>query len=435
MKIVAPAIHRYRLTVLGVLLLLVLGTLVYFMIPSMEDPLIQVPGATVLVPYPGAGPRDVERFVSRPMEEKINEIEAVDKITSTSSQGTGLILLEFDADTDMELNMQELREKIREVEKDLPEEALAPEITRHKTDTVSMIINLSGPFSYWELFRYARRIKRDLEKIPQIMTLEIDGYPEREVRVQVDENRLAQLRISLDDVISLLRAENVSLPGGHMDVGKRRYLVRVDEEFKGAREIGRTILDAYDGEPVFLRDVAEVTDTYEDPEYLVRFNGRPGVNVLVTQKPRSDTLAVSKTIRRRLDSLSRSLPPSLKIVVASDQSFSVAERIQSFGYNLILGAGLVLLFTTALMNLRMGFIVAFLLPLSICFALITLYHFGHSLNQITLASMVIVLGMPGGQRHRGGGKRPEGTWPWGKNGSPRPWTEAGRSWAPSPPPP
>ena len=393
MRIVEPAIHRYRLTVLGTLLILILGALVYFIIPRMEDPLIQVPGVTVLIHYPGAGPRDVERFVSRPIEEKINEMEAVDKITVSSTQGTSLFIVEFDADTDMDLNMQELREKIREAEKDLPEEALAPEITRHKTDTVSVIINLSGPFSYWELFRYARRIKRDLEKIPQIMTLEIDGYPEREVRVEVDENRLSQFRISLSDLITLLRAENVSLPGGHLDMGKRRYLVRVDEEFRGAPEIGRTIVGAYEGRPVFLEDVAAVRDSYEEPEYLVHFNGRPGINILVTQKPRSDMLAVSKTIRGRLQALSGHLPPSLKIAIPVDQSLSVSGRIRDFGYNLALGAALVLLFTTLLMNLRMGLIVAFLLPLSICFALIALYHFGHTLNQITLASLVIVLGM------------------------------------------
>jgi multidrug efflux pump subunit AcrB len=393
MSIVAPAIDRYRLTVLGLLLLLILGALAYARIPRMEDPLIQVPAATVLVPHPGAGPRDVERFVSRPIEERINEIESVDRITSTSSQGTALILLEFDPDTDMDQNMQEVREKVREAEKDLPEEAQAPEITRHKTETVSMIINLSGPFSYWELYRYARRIKRGLEKVPQIMTLEIEGYPEREVRVQVDENRLAQFRISLQDIIDLLGAENVSLPGGHMDVGKRRYLVRVDEEFTGAGEIGETIIGAYAGRPVFLEDVSEVTDTYEEPAYLVRFNGRPGINVLVTQKPRSDMLAVSRTIRHRLEALSTALPPSLEIAVAADQSVSVSERIRTFGNNLALGAGLVLLCTAVLMNLRMGLIVAFLLPLSICFALITLYHLGHTLNQITLASMVIVLGM------------------------------------------
>lgn len=393
MKIVAPAIRRYRLTVLGILLLLTLGSLVYLMIPRMEDPLIQVSGATVIVQYPGAGPRDVEKFIIRPLEEKINEIDAVDDIYATASQGSALFVLLFDTDTDMDLNMQELREKIREAEGDLPNEALAPEIERHKTETVSMIINLSGPFSYWELHQYARLVKRDLEKIPQLMTVEIEGYPEREVRVEVDENRLSQFKISLNDLTQLLAAENVSLPGGYMDVGKRRYLVRVDEEFAGAREIGHTIVGAYMGRPVFLNDVATVLDKYEEPEYLVRFNAAPSVNVLVTQKPRSDMLAVSKVLRAHIESLSKRMSPSLQVKVAFDQAVSVTQRIESFQNNLLLGAGLVLFFTTILMNLRMGFIVAFLLPLSIGFSLILLYHFGHSLNQITLASMVVVLGM------------------------------------------
>ena len=105
MKLVAPAIQRYRLTVLGIILLLILGNLTYLMIPRREDPLIKVPGATLIVHYPGSGSRDIERYVSRILEEKINEIEEVDRITSSSSQGTSLILIEFDPDSDMNQNM------------------------------------------------------------------------------------------------------------------------------------------------------------------------------------------------------------------------------------------------------------------------------------------------------------------------------------------
>jgi len=162
MKLVAPGIRKYRLTVLGIILLLILGSLSYLMIPRREDPLIKVPGADVQVLYPGAGPRDVERYISRPLEEKINEIEAVDKIISSSSQGTSYITIQFDPDSPMDQNMLELREKVREAEKDLPDEAMDPEIERWKTETVSLIINLSGPFSHHKLHRYAKFIKRDL---------------------------------------------------------------------------------------------------------------------------------------------------------------------------------------------------------------------------------------------------------------------------------
>lgn len=393
MKLVAPGIEKYRLTVLAVLLLLILSSLTYFMIPRREDPLIKVPGATIMVHYPGAGPRDVERYVSRPLEEKINEMEAADTVTSFSSQGATNIMVQFDPDSDMDENMQELREKVREAEKELPEESLEPEIIRWKSETVSLVINLSGPFNYRELFRYAKLIKRDLEKIPQIMTLTIDGNQAREVHVEIDDRRLSQYRISLEDVIRQIRAENISLPAGYMDVGRRSYLVRTDEEFLKPSEIDRTIVGSYDGRPVFLQDLARTRDTYERAKYLVRFNGRPSLNILITQKPRSDLLAVSKTIRQRLNQLSAQLPPGLKVELVSDQSVSVSRRLGDFQNNLGMGAGLVILVTIFLMNLRMALIVAFLIPLSIGFALILLYNFGHTLNQITLAAMVIVLGM------------------------------------------
>jgi multidrug efflux pump subunit AcrB len=393
MRLVAAAILKYRLTLLGVVLLLVLGSIAYLMIPRREDPLIKVPGATVLVRYPGAGPRDVEKYVSIPLEEKINEIDTVDKITSSSSQGTSAITVEFDPDSDMDQNMQELREKVRETEKDFPSESLDPEITRWKTETVSLIINLSGPFNYRELFRYAKYIRRDLEKIPEIMTIAIEGDQEREVHVEIDEKRLSQYLISLSEVIDQIRAENISLPGGHMDVGRRSYLVRTDEEFIGAKEIGRTIVGSYGGRPVFLDDLAQIRDTYERPEYLVRFNGRESLNILVTQKPRANLQSAAKEIRSHLHNLSQRLPPQLNVEVFSDQAISVSDRLSDFRNNLFMGAGLVIMVTIFLMNVRMAAIIAFLIPLSIAFALIMLYHLGHSLNQITLAALIIVLGM------------------------------------------
>lgn len=414
MRLVPSAIERYRLTVLGMLLVLAVGGLSYFMIPRTEDPLIKVPGATVMVHYPGAGPRDVERHVSNPLEERINEIDDVDKITSTSSQGTSVIIIEFDPDSDMDRNMQELREKITEAEKELPSDALDPEITRHKTETVSLIVNLSGPFNYWDLLKFAKFIKRDLDKIPEIMSLEIEGNQEREVQVEIDEARLSQYRISLEEVIRQIQAENVSLPGGHMDLGKRRYLVRTDEEFLAASEIGRTIVGSYGGRPIFLADLAEIKDTYERPDYLVRFNGRQGINVLVTQKYKANLLAVSKKIRVRLNRLSDRLPQTLKVDVFADQSRSVFRRLADFQNNLLMGAGLVMLITWFLMNWRMASIVAFLLPLSMACAVMVLYRAGHTLNQITLTSMVIVLGMlvdngivvvENIQRHLGMGKK------------------------------
>ncbi|NIQ39735.1 MAG: hypothetical protein GTN81_14275 [Proteobacteria bacterium] len=393
MKLVALAVQRYRLTVLGIILLLIMGALSYYLIPRREDPLVKVPGATVQSHYPGASPRDVERYVTIPLEEKINEIDEIDRIFSSSSQGTSTIFIEFDPDSDMDQNMQELREKVREGEADLPEEATDPDITRWKTETVSLIINLNGPFSYGQLFKYAKYIKRDLEKIPQIMTLEIDGDQEREVQVRVHQDRLSQYKISLGEVIGQLKAENVSLPGGHMDLGRRRYLVRTDEEFMRAGEVGKTIVGAYEGRPVFLVDLAKIEDTYERPEYWVRFNGEESINLLVTQKPKSNLLGVSEKIRDRLDELTEHLPQKLKLEVFADQAVSVALRLDTFQNNLAIGACLVIFLTVLLMNMRMAFVVAFVIPLSISFSLIMLYRLGHSLNQITLAAMIVVLGM------------------------------------------
>jgi multidrug efflux pump subunit AcrB len=304
-----------------------------------------------------------------------------------------VIIIRFDPDSDIDNNIQMLREKVGEVENDLPDESMAPEIIRWRTRTISMVINLSGPFNNRDLYKYAKLMKRDLMNIPDIMLLDIEGNQEREVHVDVDQSRLSLYNISLNDLINRVAAENVSLPGGHMDVGRRSYLVRMEGEYRSVSEIGRTIIGSYDGRPVFLKDMAVIEDAYERPEFLVRLNGRDSVNIHVTSKPKSSLNAVSKEIRNRIEKLKNRLPSELEVNTFSDQAKSVSERLSVFQNNLLMGAGLVILVTVLMMNIRMALVVAFLIPLSITFSIIMLYHFGHSLNQITLAAMVIVLGM------------------------------------------
>ena len=393
MNLVAPAIKRYRLTILGILLLLTLGSVTYIIIPRQEDPVVNAPGAMVIVSYPGAGPRDIEQYISRPLEEKINEIEEVERIVSSASQGSCVIMIQFDPDSDIDQNIQVLREKVREAEKDLPEESMDPEIIRWKTETVSMIINLSGPFNDRELYAYAKLVRRGLEGIPGIMRLDIDGNQEREIHIEANPSRLSFYNISLNDLTNRVMAENVSLPGGNMDLGRRSYQVRTDGQYKGVEEIGRTMIGSYNERPVFLKDVAAIRDTFERPEYRIQFNGRQSINLEVTSKPKSSLNALSKEIKTHIEHLKRRLPPELEVNIFLDQARSVSERLSIFQKNLLMGAGLVILITMLMMNIRMAFVVAFLIPLSIAFAIILLYQFGHTLNQITLASMVIVLGM------------------------------------------
>jgi multidrug efflux pump subunit AcrB len=178
-----------------------------------------------------------------------------------------------------------------------------------------------------------------------------------------------------------------------MDVGRKNYLVRTDEQYKGIDEVGRTIIGSYNGRPVYLNDVAVIKDTHERPEFLVRFNGQDSINLLITPKPKSNLKKVSKQIKTRLENVKGSLSPQLKANIFTDQAVSVSERLSIFQNNLLMGAGLVILVTMFMMNIRMAFVVAFLIPLSISFSMIMLYRFGYSLDQVTLAAMVIVLGM------------------------------------------
>ncbi|HUH11609.1 MAG TPA: efflux RND transporter permease subunit, partial [Longimicrobiales bacterium] len=229
--------HRTSALVLFAIIGIV-GIGAYRGIPKEASPDLPIPYIAVNTIYPGAAPGDVETLVTRVIEEDLNTIPEIVNLTSTSVEGYSSITAEFDVDTDIDVALQTVREKVDLAKADLPGEAEEPTVVEFNfADVPIMQVNVSGNYSLVRLKEVAEDLQDRLEQIPAVLRVDLSGGLEREVKVDVDLSSLKFYDLALGDVIDAIRGENVNVPGGSIDVGTVKYLVRVDGEFTSPEEV------------------------------------------------------------------------------------------------------------------------------------------------------------------------------------------------------
>jgi len=248
--------HRTSVIVLLVIVA-VMGTFSYRATPKESFPELAIPMIAVNTVYPGVSPADVESQVTRVIEEDLGTISEIDVLTSTSVEGYSSIVAEFGTAIDLDEALQKIREKVDLAKPDLPADAEDPSIVEFNFSEVPIMqVNLSGEYGLVRRKEIAEDLQDRLEQIPAVLRADLRGGLEREVKVDVDLVRLQFYRISLDDVVEAIRDENVNVPGGAIDVGTSKYLLRVDGEFGDPSVIGDLVVAVKEGRPVYVRDVA-----------------------------------------------------------------------------------------------------------------------------------------------------------------------------------
>ena len=225
-----------------------------------------------------AAPADVESQVTRPVERELTGIDGLKNLTSVSSESASVVTVEFVSGTDIDDALQKVRDRVDRAEADFPEDAEEPVLQEINFSDIPILqVNLYGSVSPVALKRMAEDLQDRLESIPGVLKVNLVGGLEREVRVDVDPRKLQLYGLSLDDVVEAIEDENVSIPGGDLDLGDRAYAVRVPGEVDDPREVGDFVIVARAGQPVFVRDVARVSWGFEDRDSYARINGQESV--------------------------------------------------------------------------------------------------------------------------------------------------------------
>jgi len=346
----------------------------------------------------GMPPEDIESLVTRPVEEAVSSVKHLEHIISTSKKESSIVTLTFEPGTNMKFAALEVREKIGQIRNKLPQEIEKPVIERYEeSDFPIMIMALTGTGYTPEMLRKIaeERIKEQLSRINGVANVEVRGGRERKILVEIDQARLQAYSLPIKKVIGILNLSNLNLLTGSVDKRKYRYLVRTMGEFRNVEEIKKLgIIVTPTGSIIRLEDIADVKDSYLEPEAYARLNTRPVTALYIHKESTANTVRVSESIRKELEEIKPGLPREVNIVTVSDQAIFIKQSIKTVWGSLLLGAFLsgAILFLF-LKDIRHIFIIVAVIPISVMVAFSLMYFQKITLNVMTLSGLALGIGM------------------------------------------
>jgi HAE1 family hydrophobic/amphiphilic exporter-1 len=373
--------------------LVVLGLISLGRLELKLDPDIDFPYAMVVTELRGASPETVEREVTEVLEEQVNSIEGIRNLSSTSSEGLSRLHLEFGLGYDIDVKIQEVRDKVALARPLLPVDVEDPVVQKYDLTAVGFLtVVLGGPIGQRELSNFAENeVKERLERVPGVGGVNVMGARKREIRIWLDPLRLTGYGLAIEDVADTLRRENAEMASGRIEGAEREWSVTTQGKARSVEEI---IVAERAGRAVRLRDVAVVEDGMAEAKSIARFDGNPGVALEVQQQSGSDLVAAAREIRVQLDEIRTQAPPGVVITVARDYANIIEEQISSVLVDMLLAAALVVAVVLCfLRNYRSTLIAGVAIPASVISSFTLLYALDLSLNSMTLMALSLAVGL------------------------------------------
>ena len=375
-------------------IIILTGLAAYAKIPRESSPEIIVPMIVVNTIYPGVAPRDIETLLTRPLEEELNTIADVKEITSTSVEGYSSIIVEFDAGMDMDEALQRVREKVDIAKPELPSASEEPGIFEiNFAQFPIMQVNIAGPYSLVRLREVAEDLQDRIEQIPSVLEVTLSGGLEREVQVDVDLSKLQFYDLAYTDVTDAIRDENVTIPGGSLDVGNMKYLVRVPGAFAATAPIADIVITTVGGRPIYVRDVASVDFGFKERSSYARLDGDPVVSLSISKRSGENIIATAEAVRAVIAEQEAGFPVGTVVKITADQSEDIHDMVSSLENNIISGLLLVVAVLLFFLGLRTASFVGLAIPMSMLLSFSTMQLMGISLNMVVLFSLILALGM------------------------------------------
>jgi len=388
------AVKRWQFTVLLFLMFAALGVSSWMAIPRAEDPDFPIPIFTIVAVYPGASPEDMEQLVTEPIEKKLNALDNVKKLTSTSSDGLSVTLVEFTSESDAERKYDQVEREINGLRPDLPAALQRLEVKRNENSDLAVFqLALVAPTTpYAQLDDVARRFTDRLARVSGVKTATRWAAPPREMQVTVDLGRLATLGLTPSQLLSALGSDNTQIPGGSVDVGTRRYNIATAGRYRTADEVTQTVIAGANGATVHVGDVATVAWGDGDAVHLGRYNEQRAMFVTVAVQAGRNVSTVKQGVWEELDLLEKTLPKGVTLARGFDQSKNVDTRLARLGEDFAIAIALVLI-TLLPLGIRASIVVMISIPLSLALAVVLLHATGFSINQLSIVGFVIALGL------------------------------------------
>lgn len=396
MKIYETAVRKPVSTCLIFVAIVIFGLFSLRNLAIDQYPEMEMPAVTVFTVYAGANATDIETNVTRVLEDQLNTVSNLDKLTSTSKDNYSMITLEMEWGSDLTEATNDVRDVVNRSMSLLPDGVDQPTVFKFNSSMMPiMILSVTADESYSALNKILdEKMVNVLNRIGGVGAVTIGGAPEREIQVNVDPTKLEAYNLTVETLGALIAAENVNVPAGTMDIGNNTFNIKADGEFDNSDVLKRIVVSNAGGKTIYLSDVAEIKDTLEKATQDVRTNGKRGVTVIVQKQSGANTVNIVREVSDMLPSIQKTLPPDIDINIVVDGSESIIDSINSLSDSVMYAFIFVILVVMVFLGRwRATFIICLTIPISLVTAFIYLFATGSTLNIISLSSLSIAIGM------------------------------------------
>ncbi|RYZ35100.1 MAG: efflux RND transporter permease subunit, partial [Sphingobacteriales bacterium] len=394
MKISEYAVKNYQFTLVIFLMVVALGFTTITGMSRSEDPEINFPTFPIVAVYPGASPADMEELVVDPIEKRVYGLDNIKKVFSSIKDGMAVIQVEYKYNSNVDDKYQELVGELNALRSKLPSGLARLEVTRTRPSDVNVLqaalISETAPLA--TLKKEAEDLQEELEKVPSLKNIEIQGLPAQMVRVDLQLDKMAQMHLPIAAVSGSLESEIANIPGGTVNEGSKSFNIKTSGNYKSIDEIRNTVVLSREGRNVLLQDVANVYLDFEPAKHITRLNGHRCLFVVAAQKEGEN---ISKTQQSYLPVIARFkkvLPPSIDLQLHFDQAANVNKRLKGLGIDFMIAIALVAL-TLLPLGLRAATVVMISIPLSLAIGVVIMNALGFNLNQLSIVGLVLSLGL------------------------------------------
>ncbi|MDZ7264970.1 MAG: efflux RND transporter permease subunit [candidate division KSB1 bacterium] len=395
MNIAQGSVKRPILTAVIFFIIITLGIVSFWRLSIDLMPEVTYPTISVITSYSNVGPQEMEELVTRPIEEALAAVQGVEEITSSSTEGNSSVRVSFAWGTDLDVAANDIRDRIDRVMGRLPEDIERPMIRKFDLSAFPiMMIGISSNMNPLDLRQLVEdQVKYRLERVPGVAAVDIRGGLIREIHVDLRAAQLKGLGLSTEAIITALRNENRNIPAGLYQKGNLEVLVRTQGDFRSLDEIEKTVVAVREGTPILVRDVARVSDSWQEVRDLVRIDGQNGLRISVNKQSGANTVAVAEAVHAELKRINQDIP-QIKLIPLMDTSVYIKRSISNVGQSTLIGGILaVIILFLFLRNLSSTSIIATAIPISIIATFGLMYFGGFTLNIITFGGLALGIGM------------------------------------------
>ncbi|MCC6154626.1 MAG: efflux RND transporter permease subunit [Candidatus Hydrogenedentes bacterium] len=394
MKIVDFAVDRRISIYVMVFILVVTGLYSYITLPRESNPEVIVPVIVVSTRYDGVTPEDMESLVTVPIERKLAGLKGVKQIKSQSLESTSSVVIEFMPDMEIDDALRRVKDKVDQSKQDLPEDADDPVVSEiNLSELPILVISLTGNTDLTVLNELADDFEDRIEAIKGVLDVQKIGGIEREIQIEVDPDRVAEYGISAADLIQVTLLENVNTPGGAMDLGEAKFLMRTPGEFRTPDELTGLVVKQGPSGTVYLRDIATVKDGFKESTSISRVNGKPSVTLTVSKRSGENIIRIADEINVVLDEERARLPKGIDVAVTWDESDFIRDMVSDLENSMLSGLVLVIIIIMIFLGFVNAFFIGLAIPLSMFIGFTYFYLSGITLNMVVLFSLTLALGM------------------------------------------